>query len=278
MGDVMSRSGCVRLGWSAVVTAVAVSAAATSATAAPAPVVIATCGDSAIEVTPGTAGGTASLHGVVASGATRWRFTAHVGLARVGAKTRTITAEDVESPDRKPSDKAAPSGLFIDLLLEDKKLVLRHASEGGADPAYAVDLEKCSFAGDAAIAALVPPPAEPVGCTPAIVKASYRTQVTQVATLPDAEADHEAQLLCEDHQKTIEARARLEAAIADRAARDRVAARGAALLRTEDNRMKAWNRIDGCLGADPTKVHGVAALHDGEAKERACYQKIAARP
>jgi hypothetical protein len=253
--------------------------AAPIASAAPAPTVIATCGDSAIAVTAGAGGGTASLHAVVVAGATRWSFTANVGLARIGARTRTITVEDLKTEDRKPASKAAaPSGLFIDLLLDDKKLILRHASEGSPDPAYAVDLDKCSFENDAAIAALVPPPIEPAGCTPALVKGAYRTQVTQVATLPDAEAEHEAQRLCEDHQQTIEARARLEAAIADRAARDRVAARGPALLRTEANRMKAWNRIDGCLGAEPAKAGGVAALHDREAKERACYQKIAAKP
>jgi hypothetical protein len=256
----------------------AVLAAAPIASAAPAPVAIATCGDSTIEVTAGADGGTASLRAVIVSGATRWGFTAHVGLARLGAKTRTLLIEDTRTSERKPAGAAAPSGLIVDLLLDDKKLLLRHASEGGADPAYALDLDRCSFDHDAAIAALVPPPTEPVGCLPAIVKAAYRTQVTRVATLPDAEADHEAQRLCEDHQKTIEARAALEAAISDRAARDRVAARGPALLRTEDQRMKAWNRIDGCLGADPAQAHGVAALHDGEAKERACYQKIAAKP
>jgi hypothetical protein len=269
MGDAMSRFACL---FAALV------AATPSVSAAPAPTVIARCGDSAIEVTAAAGGGTASLHAVVVAGATRWSFTANIGLARVGAKTRTITVEDLKTEERKPPGKAAPSGLFIDLLLDDKKLLLRHASEGGDDPAYAVDLDKCSFENDAAIAALVPPPTEPVGCTPAIVKAAYRTRVTQVATLPDVEADREAQLLCEDHQKTIEARARLEAAISDRAARARIAARGSALLRTEDTRMKAWNRIDGCLGADPSNARGVVALHDREAKERACYQKIAAKP
>ncbi len=249
-----------------------------SVAAAPVSTVIATCGDSVFEVTAPANGGTAAMHAVVVSGATRWRFTANVGLARVGAKTRTITVEDLKTQDRTPASKAAaPSGLFVDLLLDDKKLILRHASEGGSDPAYAVDLGACSFDQDAAIAALVPPPAEPVGCAPAVVKSAYRTQVTSVATLPDAEAEHEARRLCEAHQMTIEARARLEAAISDRAARDRVAARGRALLRTEEARMKTWNRIDGCLGADAAKVSGVAGLHEREAKERACYQRIAAK-
>jgi len=252
--------------------------------AAPAPVAIATCGDSSLEVTAGANGGAATLHAVVVTGhGDRWSFTANVGLARIGAKTRTITAEDVHTVERKPprGDRdVAPSALFIDVLVADKKVLFRHASEGGADPEYVADLDKCSFGagGDAALAGLVPPPAEPLGCAAAIVHGTYRTQVTQVARLAEADADREAQALCEDHQKTLDARNRLEQAIADRAAHDRIAARGAALQRTEDTRMKAWNRIDGCLGADPTKAHGVAALHDGEAKQRACYNKIAAKP
>jgi len=190
---------------------------------------------------------------------------------------------DSYTAERKPprGDKdVAPASLFIDVLVDDKKVLFRHASEGGTDPEYVADLDRCSFGagGDAALAGLVPPPAEPLGCAAAIVHGTYRTQVTQVAKLSEAEADREAQALCEDHQKTIEARNRLEQVIADRAAHDRIAARGAALQRTEDTRMKTWNRIDGCLGADATKVHGVAALHDGEAKQRACYNKIAAKP
>jgi hypothetical protein len=257
-------------------------AAPVVAQAAPAPVTIATCGDSSLAVTAGANGGTATLQGVVVTGhGDRWSFTAGIGLARVGAKTRTITVEDVHTQDRTPArgDKdVAPSGLFVDVLLDDKKLILRHASEGPPDPAYAVDLEKCSFAGDAAVAALVPPPAEPIGCDAATVRGAYRTQVTQVAKLAEADADREAQALCEDHQKTLAARARLEEALSDRAARDRITARGAALLRIEDGRLKAWSRIDGCLGADPSKAHGVAALHDGETKQRACYAKITAKP
>ncbi len=256
-------------------------AAPVMAHAAPSPVTIATCGDSSLEVTAGANGGTATLHAVVVTGhGDRWSFTANVGLARVGAKTRTITVEDVQTQERKPpgGKDAGPSGLFMDLLLDDKKVILRHASEGAPDPAYAVDLEKCSFAGDAAIAALVPPAAEPVGCAADIVHGTYRAQVTQAAKLSEADADREAQALCEDHQKTIDARNRLEQALSDRAAHDRIAARGAALLRIEDTRLKAWSRIDGCLGADPTKARGVAALHDGEAKQRACYNKIAAKP
>ncbi len=257
----------------------AMAALAPTAHAAPPPVVIAKCGDSAIDVTPGPDGGTATLHGVIAgAGGDRWSFTASVGMARLGAKTRTITVESVRTVEGRPlrGKDAAPSALFIDLLLDDKKLLLRHASEGGGDPDYAADLDRCSFAreSDGVLAALLPPPAEPAGCAPDTVRGSYRTQVARVAKLSDADADREAQALCEDHQKTIEARNRLEQAISDRAARDRIAARGAAVMKTEDARIKAWNRIDGCLGSEPAKGRGVAALHDAEARTRACYAKI----
>jgi hypothetical protein len=49
-------------------------------------------------------------------------------------------------------------------------------------------------------------------------------------------------------------------------------------MKTEDARIKAWNRLDGCLGAEPAKGQGVAALHDAEARTRACYAKITPRP
>ena len=258
-------------------------AQAPAAHAAPAPAVVAKCGDSAIDVTPGPDGGTATLHGdIVGAGGDRWSFTASVGMARLGAKTRTITVESVRTVDGRPSrgKDAPPSALFIDLLLDAKKLLLRHASEGGGDPDYATDLDRCSFAreADGVLATLVPPAAEPAGCAPDTVRGSYRTQVARVARLSDADADREARALCEDHQKTIEARSRLEQAISDRAARDRITARGAAVMKTEDARIKAWNRIDGCLGSEPAKGKGVAALHDAEARTRACYAKISPRP
>jgi len=202
-------------------------------------------------------------------------------MARLGAKTRTITVESITTVEGTAvrGKRAAPSGLFIDLLLDDKKLLLRHTSEGGPDPDYAVDLDRCSFAreADGALAALVPPPAEPAGCAPDTVRGSYRTQVARVAKLSDADADREARALCEDHQKTLEARTHLEQALSDRAARDRIAARGAAVMKTEDARIKAWNRIDGCLGSEG-KGQGVATLHDAEARTRACYAKISLRP
>jgi len=217
-----------------VVVVIATSASiAAAAAAAPAPEVIATCGDSKIDVVAGSAGAAGELHAQIAGAdGSRWSFAATISLARIDEKTRTITVENLHTPrDKEPT----PSGMCIDVLLDSKKVILRHASEGPPDPAYAVDLEKCTFAagGDAAIAGLVPPPTEPLGCTPVIVHGTYRAQVGQVAKLPEADADREAQALCEDHQKTIEARSRLEAVISDRAAHDRIAARGAALLHTE---------------------------------------------
>jgi hypothetical protein len=269
--------------WASFLVVVVTFAATSVVEAAPAPVTIATCGDSKLEVIAGSNGAAGELRALIATAnGNRWSFAATVGLARLGAKTRTITVEDVRTQDGKPSHGkgAAPSQLFVDLLIEDKKVLLRHASEGGSDAEYVVDLDRCSFgtAGDAALAGLVPAPTEPLGCAPATVRGTYRAQVTQVAKLSDADADREAQALCEDHQKTVDARNRLEQVISDRAAHDRIAARGAALMRTEENRMKTWNRIDGCLGAAPPPAHGVAALHDGEASARACYSKIAAKP
>lgn len=239
-----------------------------------APVAIARCGDSTLDLT--VDGPTGTLRAVIASGGVRWTLTGHVSLSRLGNRTRTIAIEDLKTVERTPDGKT-PAGLVFDAFLDDKKLILRHAAEGDPDIDYAADLDKCTFSGDAALTALVPPPSEPPGCAPAIVKASYRTQVTRVAKLPAGEIDREAQLLCEDHQKTIAARARLEAAISDRTAKDRQKARGAQLLKVEDNRIKAWNRMDACLAADPGTLTGMAALLEAEVKERACYARIAAK-
>jgi hypothetical protein len=92
----------VRPGWRSIV-AVAVALAPAAAHAAPAPAVIAKCGDSAIEVTPGPDGGTATLHGVVVAGGERWGFTASVGMARLGAKTRTVAVESVTTVEGTPA-------------------------------------------------------------------------------------------------------------------------------------------------------------------------------
>ena len=250
--------------------------------AAPGSIVIARCGESVLDVTPGANGDAGTLHGVITGGSSRWSFTASVALARVGARTRTITVEEIRTLERRParSKEAAPAALFIDVLLDERKVALRHASEGGSDPAYAHDLERCIFTadGEATLAALVPPPTEPMGCPPEVVNAAFRTQVMQAEKLPEADAAREAEALCEDHQKTIEARNRLEQAISDRAAHDRAAARGAVLLRSEDVRIKAWNKIDACLSTDPADTHSVPALHNLESKVRACYAKVAAKP
>ncbi|HET9624230.1 MAG TPA: hypothetical protein VFP84_22810 [Kofleriaceae bacterium] len=257
-------------------------AAPSLALAGASPITIAVCGDSKLAVVAGDKPTTGELHATVVSAGSRWTFTARLGQVRIGGKTRTISIEDLATQERLPprGNDATPSGMSIDVLRDDKKVVLRHASEGGADREYAVDLAKCSFPreGDVALATFVPPPVEPVGCAAAVVAGTYRKQIAQVAQLGDAEADRAAQALCEDHQKTLAARARLEQAITDRAARARVAARGAALFHVEDAREKAWAKIDGCLGADPGTAHGVAALHDGEARQRACYNQVAARP
>jgi hypothetical protein len=257
-------------------------AAPSIALAGPPPVAIALCGDSKLLVVAGATGTTGELHATVVTGGDRWTFTAKLGQVRIGGKARTLSVEDLVTQERLPprGKDATPSGMSVDLLTDDKKVVLRHASEGGTDLEYAVDLAKCSFPreGDIALATFVPAPVEPTGCAAAVVAGTYKKQVGQVATLDDDAADREAQALCEDHQKTLAARGKLEQAITDRAARARVAARGAALLHVEDAREKAWARIDGCLGADPGTAHGVAALHDGEARQRACYNQIAARP
>jgi len=269
--------------WVSLVVVVETFAVGAVAEAAPAPVTVATCGDSKLEVVAGANGGAGELHAAIASAnASRWSFVATVGLARLGAKTRTITVEDLHTKDGKPlrGKDAAPSQLFVDLLIDDKKVLLRHASEGGGDPEYVVDLDKCSFGAgsDAALAALVPGPTEPIGCSPAAVRTTFGALVAEVAKLPEPDAEREALALCEDHRKTVAARARLEQVISDRAAHDRIAGRGAALMRIEETRMKTWNRIDACLGAEPSKARGIGALHDAEARTRACYGQIAAKP
>ena len=241
-------------------------------------VTVATCGESKIEIVPKTTS-PGELHGTVAAGGGRWMFSAPMGVVMVGARTRTINVSDVKTQERLPprAKDAAPSGLIVDLLFDEKKVLLRHSNEGPPDVDYAVDLDRCTFNrdADAIVAGFAPPAAEPSGCAPAVVKGAYRTQVNQAAQLPDADADREAQALCEDHQKTIEARGKLEQAMWDRIARSRITARsGAALLHTEDVREKLWSKIDGCLGADPSSAKGVAALHDGEAKQRTCYSQV----
>jgi len=243
--------------------------AASTAHAAPTAVVtIATCGQSKLEVVPkGATPG--ELRGTLAGGAT---FIAPMGVVTFGSKTRTINVTDVKLTAK----GAAPSGLIVDLLFDEKKVLLRHSSEGPPDVDYAVDLDKCVFnrEADGVLLAFVAPPAEPIGCAPAQVRGPYRTQIDLVAKLPDAEASREAQSLCDDHQKTIEARGKLERETWDRIARSRIAAKsGPALLHTEDVREKLWSKLDACIG-DASSAKGVAALHDAEARTRACYSQV----
>lgn len=243
--------------------------AATTAHAAPtATVTVATCGPSKLEVVP--KGATPGELRVALAGGTT--FTAPMGVVMLGSKTRTINVSDVKSTAK----GAAPSGLIVDLLLDDKKVLLRHSNEGPPDVDYALDLDKCVFnrEADGVLLAFVPPPAEPIGCAPAQVRGPYRTQVDLVAKLPDADASREAQSLCDDHQRTIEARGKLERETWDRVARARITAKsGPALLHAEDVREKLWSKLDACLG-DVSSAKGVAALHDAEAKTRACYSTV----
>ncbi|HEY0193313.1 MAG TPA: hypothetical protein VGC42_19480 [Kofleriaceae bacterium] len=243
---------------------------ASAAHAAPAALTVATCGESKLELVP--KGATPGELRVALGG--KPTFTAPMGVVTLGSKTRTISVSDVVAQAAKAG---APSGLIVDLLFDEKKVLLRHAGEGPPDVDYAVDLDRCTFNRevDGLLLGFAAPPAEPVGCAPAQVRGPYRTQVGQVAKLADAELDREARALCEDHQKTIEARARLERELWDRIARSRITAKtGPALLHAEDAREKLWSKLDGCLGADAAAAKGVAALHDGEARQRACYGQV----
>ena len=255
-------------------------AAAAVAHADPPAVAIALCGDSKLEVVAGANGGRGELHATVATGASPWTFTAKIDEVRIGGKARTLSIEGLVSQDR----AAVPPALSIDLLTDARKVLLRHASEGGADAEYVADLAKCSFPreADVALATFVQPPTEPAGCAPALVRDVYRKQVDQAAKLADADADREAHALCADHQATLDARGKLEQAITDRMAHDRIAARGSALFHVMDAWDKAWARVDSCLElghkAAPSKAQGVGLLHEGEARQRACYTQVAAKP
>lgn len=248
--------------------ALGVLAAGSGAHAAPAATVtIATCGDATVELVP--RGASPGELRVTAGGAA---FTAPMGVVTLGSRTRTLNVADVKHAGQGP----APTGLIVDLLFDENKVLLRHANEGPPDVDYAADLDRCTFnrEADGALLAFVAPPAEPIGCAPAQVRGPYRTQVARVATLGDAELEREAQALCEDHQKTIEARAKLERALWDRIARSRIAAKtGAALLHAEDAREKLWSKIDACISTT-SSAKGVAALHDAEARTRSCYGTV----
>jgi hypothetical protein len=260
---------------------IATLAVAAVAHAGPPPIAIALCGESKLEVVAATSEGRGELRATVATAASKWTFTAKIDDVRIGTRARTLSIEGLATQDGAPArGKDAPPAMSIDLLTDDRKALLRHASEGGADAEYVADLAKCSFPreADVALATFVRAPAEPTGCAPQLVRDTYRKQVDQAGKLADADADREAQALCADHQKTLEARDKLEQAVTDRMARDRIAARGAALFHVMDAWDKAWARVDTCLNAAPSKAQGVAALHDAEARQRACYHQVAGKP
>src|SRR5262245_52202859 len=152
--------------------AIVVTLTGTAAAAHAAPVTLASCRDGRVEMAPTAGGRTGELR--VQLPAKRGTWTARVTVARVGARTRTLVVENVAV---QPAGKA-PSQLFADLLLDDKKVIFRHASEGDGDPAIALDLVQCTFDGDPAIATLVAPPAEAPGCA---ALEPYRAKVAQVA-------------------------------------------------------------------------------------------------
>jgi hypothetical protein len=235
------------------------------------------CGGSQLEVVLPKGGDAAELRAKLVTPKGPWQFTAKVGMARAGKRTRTIAADEPRAEKGGGAGYAVmPTQLFIDLFVDDKKLALRHASEGGADPEIVLDFTGCKAGADLdkVFAKLVEPP-EDAGCGPAVLKAKYQPQLAPLK-LPAAEVEREAKALCEEHQKALAARIRLEQRLSDQAAGKRVAARGVAIGRTEEARFKAWEAVDACLaraapGAPPT----VAKLKAAEDKARACYDATA---
>src|SRR5262245_12278568 len=194
-------------------------AAAPAARAEPAKP-IATCGSSRLELEIPKGGAAAELHGQLVTPKGKWQFAAKVGLARVGKRTRTIAAEEPRAEGGSTSPYAAqPSQVWLDLFVDDKKLNARHASEGGTDPEISLGFTGCQFGPelDALLAGLAEPP-EPAGCDAAILRKTYAPQIAPLK-LPASDAERAARALCEDHQKTIAARARLEQRLSDQAAR-----------------------------------------------------------
>lgn len=273
----------MRIAPSLAVAAAAVAAAAALLVAAPSgaraepasPLVA--CGASQLEVVLPKGGGGAELRAKLVTPKGPWQFTAKVGMARAGKRTRTLAADEPKAEKGGGAGYAVmPSQLFIDLFVDDKKLAVRHASEGGADPEIVLDLTGCKPAADLdkVFAKLVEQP-EDAGCAPALLKSRYQAQLAPLK-LPAADAEREAKALCEEHQKALAARLRLEQRLSDQAAQKRVAARGLAIGRTEEARMKAWETVDACLakaaaGDPPT----IAKLKAAEDKARACYDATA---
>lgn len=238
---------------------------------------IATCGASQLELAIPKGGGTAELQARLATPKGTWQFAAKVGLARVGRRTRTLAVEEPRSVGGGASPYATqPTQLFLDLFVDDKKLNARHASEGAPDPEIALGFTGCQFSPelDGLLAGLAEQP-EPAGCDAAILRKTYAPQLAPLK-LPAAEVDRAARALCDDHQKTIAARVRLEQRLSDRAAQQRAGAKGRALLRVEEDRIKAWESIDPCVArAAPSEPLSAAKLSATEEKLRACYDRAA---
>jgi hypothetical protein len=252
-------------------------AAAPTARAAPGKS-LATCGASQLELVPGKGGAAAEVRGQLVTPKGKWQFTAKVGLARVGQRTRTIAAEEPRAEGGGAQPYAAqPSQVFLDLFVGDKKLIARHASEGGTDPEIALDLTGCQFGADldALLAGLAEPPPERAGCEAAVLRKTHAPQVAPLG-LPAADAERAARALCEEHQKTIAARGRLEQRLADQAAQQRAGARGRALLRVEEARLKVWEGVDACIAkAAPAEPLSLAKLKTAEQQLCACYERAA---
>ncbi|HWO24107.1 MAG TPA: hypothetical protein VNO30_35435 [Kofleriaceae bacterium] len=241
---------------------------------------IATCGASQLELVTPKGGDTAEVRGQLVTPKGKWGFAAKVGLTRVGKRTRTIAVEEPRADGGGASPYATqPSQVWLDLFVDEKekKLTARHASEGAPDPEIALTLTGCQLGEgvDGMLAALAEPPPEPAGCDAAILKKTYAPRVAPLK-LAAADAEREARALCEDHQKTLAARARLEQRLADQAAQQRAAARGKALLRVEEARTKAWEGVDACVAkAAPADPPTAAKLRAAEEKLRACYDRVA---
>lgn len=265
----------MRIALSLVAPALAV-AAPTAAHAEPAKV-LATCGASQLELVPAKGDDAALVRARLVTPKGPWQFTAKVGMARAGRRTRTLAVEEPRSEKGGGAGYAVmPSQLFLDLFVDDKKLAVRHMSEGGADPEIVLDLAGCKPGADLdQVLAKLAAPAEEAGCAPAVLRARYQPQLAPLK-LPAADAEREARALCEAHQKTIAARARLEQRLSDQAARLRAAAHGAAIGRAEEARLKVWETVDACLAkaaaADPPTA---AKLRAAEDKAGTCYDAVA---
>jgi hypothetical protein len=257
-------------------------AAAPATARAEGAVALATCGTSTVELLPIAAGAAPEVRASLATPRGVWQFTATVGQARAGQRTRTFALEEPRAaPGARSPYAAQPTQVTLDLFVETGKLIARHASEGAPDPAIAIDLDRCTFATGAAagaVDALVTRLAEatdPLGCDAAHVRKAYVPQLA-AARVPPADAEREARALCEATQPALAARARLEQRLSDRAADQRAQARGPALLRVEQSRLDAWKTVDACLaGGAPSEPVTAAKLRAAADHARRCYDRVA---